>query len=492
MKILLINPATGFFWYPNTNPLGLLSIATYLKVHGHTVEIYDRALKRDDFKKRFDAFKPDIAGISLHSTPDINDAIKLSKELKSRGIPAVWGGILATELAETILESGCVDAVITGEGELAFLALAEAFRDGRPLSETDGIAYMENGRAVFTKTRPFLDLSTLPPLDWTLIQPEKYFQTRFHCRKLLYLYASKGCPGRCTFCFNEQFNKSTCRLRSVAHVLDDMEYLIKNHGMDGVYFTDATWSNAHMRAMCEGILERGLHISWHCQTNIGQQRREDFDLMYRAGCRSVFFGIESGVRERLATIRKGIAYDKISETIDNCIAAGISPIPGFIIGFPGETVEELRGTIEFAKNLRAKVVMFNSFAPLPGSALFDELVANGTYDPPKTLEEWGDVVFADDDAGPFGAATLKELFVIRWYFNMRSATNKDAVEKGKSFEMFFFMLGNAFANVFSHGLRTTVANLAPAARSGLKALWNITAHPGIRKKYGLYKIDREG
>ena len=92
MKVLFINPSVGYYTRALSNPLGLLSIATYVKQHGHEVKLEDRCVNKSNINKLLDSYKPDIIGVSLMSSRGLIDAEKISKAARARGIPVVWGG----------------------------------------------------------------------------------------------------------------------------------------------------------------------------------------------------------------------------------------------------------------------------------------------------------------------------------------------------------------------------------------------------------------
>ncbi|MBQ4626420.1 MAG: B12-binding domain-containing radical SAM protein, partial [Clostridia bacterium] len=318
MRILLINPATVGYSRSVTTPLGLLSIASSLQSKGHKVRLYDRPVEKVKAEKVFDEFRPELVGVSLVSFKSVYDALEMSEYAKKLSLPVVWGGPLASEIPETVLKKGCIDLVSIGEGEATWIELAEKFLNGeRNFESVAGIAFRnEEGKTVITEARNFVDLGELPPIDWSLVDVPKYFQSSYECEKMLYLYCAKGCPHSCTFCYNKDFHRCTYRKRPLEHVLDEIGYLVKNHGMDGVYFADEMWgrNRSEMRMICDSLRSLDLEFVWGCQTRIGVFTEEDFKYMYDSGCRWVYFGVESGSENMLQKMNKRIPYDKIEET----------------------------------------------------------------------------------------------------------------------------------------------------------------------------------
>jgi anaerobic magnesium-protoporphyrin IX monomethyl ester cyclase len=162
-------------------PLGILSVATYLKENGHTVKFIDREIYKYDVEKTIAAFCPDIVGIAMMSTKAIPDSLNICRVVRAHNLPVVWGGTLTSLMPELVLKSGLVDFVVIGEGEITMLELVNALEQNTPLHSIDGLAYIENGEIKTNPSRAFADLAALPVIDWTLVNPSKYFRAYFGC-----------------------------------------------------------------------------------------------------------------------------------------------------------------------------------------------------------------------------------------------------------------------------------------------------------------------
>ncbi len=332
-----------------TLPLGLLSIASYLSANGHTVRLFDRAVELQPLAELDKSFAPDILGVSLISYKSLEDALLVSEHYKQKGLPVIWGGPTASALPKAVFKNRCVDAVSLSEGEATWLDIANACAAGTPeLTSIPGLALRgENGEVRYTAQRPFMDLADLPDIDWRFVNVEKYFQSSYGCKRMLYLYSAKGCPFSCVFCYNKEFHRSTYRKRPLQQLLNEIRYLVTKHGMDGVYFADELWcrNRNEMHDICDALRGLELDFVWGCQTRVGVFNEEDFRYMFNAGCRWVFFGVESGSKRILEKMNKRLAYDKVEDNFSACRKAGIVTIGSFIAGFPGETPEELKETV---------------------------------------------------------------------------------------------------------------------------------------------------
>lgn len=487
MRILLVNPSTGYYTRALFNPLGLLAIGSYLKSLGHEVRLLDRCVERVRFGQFLSEYKPDLVGVSVMSSRGLKDAIRVSKTAKDAGLFVVWGGAMPSMQADLVLKEPFVDVIAVGEGEYTFRELLEVVEGKRELDSVLGVAFRKDGKIVRTPDRPFIDLAELPPTDYSLIQVEKYLQPYLGCERLMYIYSSKGCPCRCAFCSNPYFHKSTHRKRPNAVVIEEIKYLIDNYNMDGVYFSDELWS-ANRREMldfCERVKAEKLQFHWIIQTRVGLFSKEDFRIMYDAGCRGAFFGVESGSPEMLRRIHKSIPYDRIIPTFEEIRHIGITTIASFIIGYPDETEEQLRETISLVQALSANLTPVYHFTPLPGTELYAQVVSEGRYRTPKTLRELSRVIATESVGQNLSAVPTVDLRVIRSRLHWQSFASKNAIENQKPFEFAKDTVLSGLRAISQKGPLFFLIDGFKAFCEFVYVFWYAHFYPGIRKKYGL-------
>jgi len=500
MNVLIIFPKCKFSYRVPSAPLGALSIASYVQAKGHTARVYDRAVENVKLDAVISEFKPDIVGLSGVASFLYKDAVKVSRRFKKSGVPVIWGGTLVSALAKETLDTGCVDFVAIGEGEETFLELIEVYEKHRSVEpkslyeNVKGIAYLDNGRAHFTEDRPFLDLAALPPIDWTLIDVKKYFQHQIQCDKMLYLYASKGCPFNCRYCFSPKFNRRVNRTRPIEQVLDEIELLVRDYGLNGVYFADEMFCVKHedMLEFCRGIASRSLKIVWGCQTRSNALDRETLQMMYDSGCRWILFGLESGSPETLAFVnKKNILGAELQEVFQNCSDIGITTLASMIMGFPHETAKQLRESIDLCFSIKANLYPFNYFTVLPGTELCDYAAKELGFKPPETFKGWLRHLSGMPDKLRlnFSSIPKKELRVVYNYFYWASFISKKASAE-KPFEVIKVIVSNTLKNIFQHGFLHFLVGSATAAVKFFTVMGNVFLHPVIRKKYGLYGLEK--
>lgn len=493
MKILLLCPSVGFYASPRglAHPLGPISIGTYLEKKGHQVRLCDRSVEKTKIDDILDDFAPEIVGVSIISSRGINDAMKISKHIKEKlNIPVVWGGPLPSMHINLVLEKDFVDIVSYGEGEETWEELVDCFENNKPIDNVQGIAYRKDGKIVETPCRPFADLGKFPAADWSLIPDvTKYMAQYLGCKKMMYINSSKGCPYRCAFCQNVSFHKSTHRKRPNDIVIEEIKYLADNYGLDGVYMMDEMWviKREDMLDFCQKVHENNLNFHWGIEFRVGFFKEEDFQTMYDAGCRWIFFGIESGNPEMSKRIHKSIDLNEVKPTMDMLRKIGITSICSYIVGFPDETAEQIRDTVKLIRESNADFSLVNHFSPLPGTELYDEAVSKNRYEGIKSLEDLAKEVSLDSVGTNLSAVPTIDLRVLRSWYNWKGFTNKTSFSAKKSFGYARETITNMMRIIFLKGPASLLFNGFSAFREFLYNFWYSHAYPDIIKKYDLKK-----
>lgn len=441
MNILLLSPANNDMVSAVSVPMGLLSIGTYLKNAGHNVRILDFAINRFNLKKELELFRPDICGVSVRSPKSVRFAIDISKRIKkyNSGLPVVWGGPFCNNVPLNVLfNESYIDIVSFGEGELTWLELAEYAGGMKKLDEIKGIAFRNGCGIEKTAEREFIDLENILPVDWSLVEVPKYFQYLFGCEKLLYLYYSKGCPAKCTFCYNHDFHRSCYRKKTLELFMSELKELVEKYGLDGFYLSDELSfpDKNELYEFCDALTETGYNLKWGSQTRIGNLKKEDLEYMYKNGCRWMDFGIESGSPEMLKKINKNIPYDLIVPTFDWCSEIGIFSMANFILGFPGETEQDLQMSVNLAKQIKASTVTFGFYCFNYSSPMGRELYKEYKDGMPKKLKDYNKNDFYTNSLPEFSDIPKKDKKVVQSYFMWKQLSTKNITGAPHKFEMF--------------------------------------------------------
>ena len=392
MKVVLIHVKENFTPVP---PMGIMYIGTLLKEKGHEVHIFDVApANRKETLARIKSIDPDIIGFSCMTTAYsvTSDFNKRLREIVPHAYYC-WGGVHPTARPEQTMEENKLDFLVYGEGELTMVEVCERIKGrkkdptkrGIDLSGIRGTYYFHSGKIHKNPPMPYIEnLDTLPFPDRSMLEnfewylsPPGILRRKFHYG-ITTMYTSRGCPYGCIFCCSKIVLGKRIRQRSVANVIAEMAYLKRNFGVTGIYFNDDTFATdeAWIKDFCETLKRSRLNMIWGCQTRANFA--QNFGLMKMivdAGCVQVDIGCESGSDRILNNLGKGITAKMILESFRNLRRLNIDVFATFIIGNPGETMEDLKKT-EYLASKAPGSVSFLILVPYPGSPLFDMAVKN--------------------------------------------------------------------------------------------------------------------
>ena len=398
MRILLVNPPTsnqpGFPKY-SVFPYGILFLAAVLERNKYDVEIYDNNVD-DRNPEDFVSFKPDLIGFSVLTGKSIGDAMNQSIAFKNilPRAKIVWGGVHPSLLPEQTIIEPYIDYVVVGEGEYTLLELVQHLEDANniKLKDIKGLLYKENNRILRNEPRPFIkNLDELPDPAWHLIDVKKYSD--------ITLNTSRGCPFRCTFCYNRPFNKGRRSDFSPERIVSQIEHLQQKYGATSVKFYEDnfTINRKRLREFCKLVISRKLKIEWNCESRIDLDEK-DIALMARSGCTWVGLGVESGSPRVLAFLRKDIKLEDVEKTCRLLAKHKIGPGIYLMAGLPTETVEDFTMTLQLLKKLHFQSYEYMIYRPYPGTVLYDYCVNNGLFTPPAKLADWANFsdLFATD------------------------------------------------------------------------------------------------
>lgn len=311
-------------------------------------------------------------------------------------IPVVWGGFHPTLLPNETIVHPLIDVVVRGQGEITFLDLVQHFERNIPPTDVLGITYKKEGKIFENPERSPIDVNDFPPIPYGIIDVQKYIMDDDTSRRTLDYISSRGCPYDCNFCEITQFYKRRWFALRPARVLDELEALVSRYKIEGVRFRDDNFfvEKTRVRRICDGIIERGLDISWSANCRCDYLPRFDKNLlgaMRESGCRTLFIGAESGSEAVLNMLNKRITVDQIVDSAGICHQYGISPEFAFMLGTPGEKMEDISKTLSVIDELysmdpRMRIYLF-IFTPYPGTPLYERALKQGFLGP-RSLEEW--------------------------------------------------------------------------------------------------------
>ncbi len=369
MRVLFIEPRPPrphVFSRIRLPRLGSILLATILNGRGHesrviVEEVHE--LSQEDLEWA------DAVGIST-LTPTAPRAYAVADRARAMGKPVFMGGPHVTFLPDEALEH--CDVVVRGEGDESVPELVDALEAGRSLDGIAGISFRRDGRTVHTPDRPLLgDLDRLPSPDFSLVEG-------WSPKRVTPLSTSRGCPFRCRFCSVIPMFGARYRFQSVSRVLADVETYSRH--TDHIFFCDDNFAanRARARAICEGILERGLRVEWSAQVRTDVARDASLvELMARSGCWCVFIGLESINPRTLEAYDKRQSVEDIRRSVEVFRSHGIWVHGMFVLGADPDDRDTVRQTVRFARGAGIESVQFLVLTPAPGTGLYDDLRAQG-------------------------------------------------------------------------------------------------------------------
>ena len=429
-KIILYNPKAVFY----DMPLALLSIGSALDPQHYEVIIIDGRVDDRPLERVLEAAENAVClGITSLTGNPLRDALRVSRATRARypKLPIIWGGWHTSLFGkETLQNEPSVNISVQGQGEATFKELVACLESGADPEEIKGICYRNKfGEIIQNPGRPLEDMNFLPPVNYELIDVEKYFKAKKQ-RQLDYI-SSAGCRFRCSFCADPfVFNRKWTAIEPERMGMELGEWFQRYQFTD-INFQDETFFTKRQRVtkIAEEFLKRGIKSSWAGTMRADQGSRmseDDFDLCKEAGLRRVLVGVESGSQEMMDWMMKDIKLEQVYETARRCAKRDIHVIFPFIVGFPNESEQSVKDTIRVAKELNQMHPGFTTpifyFKPYPGSKITQDVVAQG-YQLPQTIEEWSEFDYIGS-SGPW-VSDKKYRMIERFKFYNKLAGRKN-------------------------------------------------------------------
>jgi anaerobic magnesium-protoporphyrin IX monomethyl ester cyclase len=395
MRILLINPPLREQYPPNSFPYGLAYVARYLLKAGHDVKVLDidtRRYSRERVAEELKKYDCDVIGtggiITVYKylkwlIPEVRKAHPKAK--------IIVGGTLATSVPEVVLNNLDIDFIVIGEGEITAPNLVNYLEKRKnpkvsELKKIKGIGFKHNNQVIITEPQELID--NLDKLDAPALD---LFDTRKIIDYLggkMEILTERGCPFRCDFCYHQFGYKS--RRRSMEAVVKEMKFLSKKYNLTDFTLPDNlfVFNKNEVIKLIELLKKNKLNITFDASMRASLVTEELIQLLKKAGCTSLCFGFESGSQKVLNLMNKATTVEQMDRAIAIMEKNKMRYFGTFIIGYPGETKEDIDKTIEFCvRHVHLAKPFFAT--PYPGTPLF-ERIKHRIKDMDKFVESLGD------------------------------------------------------------------------------------------------------
>lgn len=389
MQVLLVNPAGALSQWEvklgsKLPPLGLASLAGYLRQEGISVEILDACSLGLNTQQVLDYIRkgrPAYVGITS-TTVMISYAFVLAQEIKREfpDITTIVGGPHLSALPEETIERfSAFDIGVYGEGEKT---LAEIVKKEGVDSSVKGVVYRDQGRIVLNIAREYvenLDDFPFPAYDLLPGYPHFYRPTpnNYSHLPVASVISSRGCPFKCTFCAQRVFGRKT-RACSVQYLLNHIKYLQNEYGVREICFYDDIFllSKNRLYDFIEKKEKAKMRFNWSCEGRIDQIELGMLKDMKKTGCWQINFGVESGSQKVLDYFNKKITLEQIRRTFMLMKQAGLRARAYLIIGCKAEDESTLEETRKLVLGAPINDIHISFFAPLPGSEAYKDIVGS--------------------------------------------------------------------------------------------------------------------
>lgn len=359
MKIVFIQPKSFHCW--EALNIGYLTSAIKKEISAD-ISFYSGFFDRDE--SIIEGCKgADIIGVSATS-PQMKHGLFLSTEIKKHDSKCciIFGGIHPSALPQDSLDNEVVDAVVTGEGERAIIEVInsrETLLGSKKIINRD---YVEN-----------LDDISFP--DREVIKQERNIRQAYRDNgiRIASIFASRGCPFRCRFCASGAVWGKRIRYRSADNILEEFEKVTIDLRIDFIKFSDDTFTLKKdlVREFCEKKIAHGNKTNWGCNIRTDGISEDLLKLMKEAGCREIWIGVESGSREILNDMQKGITIEGIKRIFRITKDLGFFRRAYMLLGMPNESIEDIKLSEELIDEIEPDAVGFTILAPFPGSSFYD-------------------------------------------------------------------------------------------------------------------------
>ena len=290
------------------------------------------------------------------------------------------GGPHPSALPVETLTDFNLDFIVVGEGENVMKAVCERLSHGQGLAGVKGIHYRDGNQILCNEPAPAIEnldalpipkRELLPDQNWYLIPPG-FIRGSFNTR-IATLMSGRGCPFNCSFCASHSVFGRGMRRRSVANVLQEIQYLKHRYKIKGLFFLDDTFTvnRKWLTEFCEKFREAHADLIWGCQARGDTITSDTLRMMKEAGCVQIDVGVESGSDAVLKNLNKNETVAELKAAFAVARQIGVKTFASFIIGNPGEGLKEIQETRQLALEIKPDMAVFCILVPYPGTALYD-------------------------------------------------------------------------------------------------------------------------
>jgi anaerobic magnesium-protoporphyrin IX monomethyl ester cyclase len=363
-------------------PLGLVYLAGAARQANLDTEIYDAMAKGHAYpeieQRLREAMADYVATTAITAT--IDDAVKtleLAKRIKPDTV-TILGGVHPTFMYGEVLScSAAVDYIVIGEGEVTLRHLLEVLKAGGNPETVAGIAFRRGGAVVKTDRRTFMESLDDLPAAWDLLDWRDYYSLVIPGSRLGAISTSRGCFHDCTFCSQQKFWEKSWRARDPQRIADELEYLYTTYQVNVFLITDEypTKSRERWEALLDAVIAKDIPVYLLMETRASDIIRDkDIIWKYRkAGIIYISSGVETADQSILDAMKKEQVLEEMKRVFDILREHEIVSEASFMVGFPDETSDSIKKTMQLAQQYNPDIANFFTFTPWPYADGYNDL-----------------------------------------------------------------------------------------------------------------------
>ncbi|MEK7815945.1 MAG: radical SAM protein [Pseudomonadota bacterium] len=375
-------------------PLALGYLKSNLSNENYDVRIFDNSLRNigadsQEFADELRNFDPHVVGVSCWS-PTFREGLRIVQLSKSLNpdVITVAGGSHIASYADKVMSHKEFDFIFRGESELSFPVFLDQLRRPDPdWALVRGLVYRgASGELVRNEMERRDDLDVIRIPDYDAMNLQGYYQIGYRWNTPVKhnapVWVTRGCPYRCTFCAAPELNGKPVRKHGIPYMLDWIRYLYHENGVRWINIIDDnfTYDKRYAKAFCQAVIGLQLKdLGFGTPNGIRMSKGDPelWKLMKQAGWRTLIVAPESGSEHTLKIMQKDLKIEIVPRVVHEIREAGLKVQAFFILGYPGERKEDLEKTAALIQECRFNFVFMNNFQPLPGTPVYDDLVAHG-------------------------------------------------------------------------------------------------------------------
>lgn len=364
-------------------PLGILYISSYLEEYGYDNFIFDSTFSAvSELKQQLLARQPDLIGIYTNLMTKLNvlHIIRFIKEQEAlKHSKIILGGPEVRNHVTGFINAGAT-VLVLGEGEQTMLELAQYYNgdSGFKLKDIQGIAFMdENGSIIRSAPRMNLrNMEALPFPNRKKVNLQLYFDAwkNRHGESAISVSTMRGCPYTCRWCSRAVYGQ-TYRRRNAEQVVEELALIQKNYTADTIWFVDDVFTISHkwLHEFVDALRRQQLKIRYECITRSDRMNEAVIQLLKESGCFRVWIGAESGSQKVIDAMDRRVDVLQVREMIQSAKKHGIQAGTFIMVGYPGETDEDIRQTLAHLKQSDPDQYTITVAYPIKGTPLYEEV-----------------------------------------------------------------------------------------------------------------------